>query len=321
MRVWDAEGTGHIEFEASDIQERALGYIFENDGILHAVRNQLSRLSVSVVQNAVVENMTNSGTQTMLTLSNGESYVADLVVAADGAASSLRSMASIPTKEWSYQQTAIVTTVQTELSHEFCAWQKFSESGPLAFLPLTKDGQDTQHSSIVWSLDNDVANQMLSLNDEDFCHALGQAFEYRLGVIQTASERHSFPLVQRHATRYFAEGLVLVGDAAHTIHPLAGQGVNLGLYDIAVLSDEIVRALRRGYALSDSALKRRYEKQRQSHNMMAMTMMEMFKRLFGSSDLGLRYIRNAGLNWVNDQAVLKRQFSRIAAGGEADYVL
>lgn len=318
MHVWDAEGTGKVGFDADAIGLDQLGYIFENKAILSAIESNLSGSSIEQIRGCEVERIQSRGQVSSLVLNTGEILEAGLVVAADGAHSSLRALLNIPTREWDYKQTAIVCSVETEFSHEFCAWQRFTESGPLAFLPLSKHGEDSQHCSIVWSLDNDEAEKTLALNDQAFCLALARNFEHRLGKVLSSSKRFSFPLRQRHSANYFEQGVVLVGDAAHTIHPLAGQGVNLGLYDIDVLGSEIVRAVQRGYALSELPLKRRYERQRQAHNLMAMAAMEGFKRLFGSSNIALRYLRNAGLNIVDAQGILKRQFSLLAAGSERE---
>ncbi len=231
----------------------------------------------------------------------------------------MRRTLNIPTREWDYQQSAIVCTVETEKSHEQTAWQRFSERGPVAYLPLrdTLRADDARHShfsSIVWSLDTEQARLMYSLDDNAFSKALAKELEGRLGQIKTVSERFMFSLRQRHAKAYVAEQAVLLGDAAHTIHPLAGQGLNLGLNDVHALVRIIEDAQRKGYELAHPVLLKRYQRQRKGENLAMMLGMEGFKRLFGSGDPLLRLLRNTGVNTVNEHTFIKRQIATRAMG-------
>ena len=186
-------------------------------------------------------------------------------------------------------------------------------TGPLAFLPLQEQG-DTHSCSIVWSADTDLAESLMQLNDSDFCARLGSAFEHRLGNIESCAERFAIPLRQRHAQGYIQTGIALVGDAAHNIHPLAGQGVNLGLLDARALSDEIARALNRGLSLSDYSLLRRYQRARLGGNLAMMGAMETFKHLFSSRSLTVNWLRNTGMRQLNSVTAAKKMLIKAALG-------
>jgi len=172
-------------------------------------------------------------------LEDGQTFGARLVVAADGAHSRLRQWVGLPTREWDYGQQAIVCTVRTAQSHRYTAWQRFSPTGPLAFLPLLSESGDEHFCSIVWSQDTEEARRLMGLDDHAFKAELERAIERELGAVDLVSRRYAFPLRQRHAKEYIAPGFALVGDAAHTIHPLAGQGANLGYGDVRALLDEL----------------------------------------------------------------------------------
>ena len=206
-----------------------------------------------------------------------------------------------------YAQKAIVTTVRCEQAHAFTAWQRFLPTGPLAFLPLLTHDGDAHHCSIVWTLDNAASGPVLDMDDAAFCAALGAAFEHRLGQVEGADRRFAFPLRARHARDYATEGLALIGDAAHTVHPLAGQGVNLGLLDAAVLAEEILHAMQRGLAVDEYSALRRFSRRRRGHNMLVQQAMTGFQKLFGADDLGVRLLRNIGMRGF-DQLVPVKHF-------------
>lgn len=318
MRVWDAVGTGSIHFDCREVQQPNLGHIAENSAVLSALLAGLEACpGVDLRRPAQVQDLQREGDHNRVQLQDGAVLRAPLVVAADGAQSRLRQLAGIETREWDYGQRAIVTTVRTAKAHAHTAWQRFLDSGPLAFLPLhcpLAEGDDEHYSSIVWSTTPDAASGLLSLDDEAFAGALGEAFEWRLGAVESVARRHSFPLRQRHAVTYMAPGLALVGDAAHTIHPLAGQGVNLGFLDAAALGDEILRARRRGIPLQHPSLLQRYQRQRKTHNLAMMGLMEAFKRLFGADQLPLRWLRNEGMRRLDSLPLLKNAVIRQALG-------
>ena len=211
----------------------------------------------------------------------------------------------------------MATTAVVEAPHGDTAWQRFLETGPLAFLPLPDDDAGRHRVSVVWSLDEAEAEGVRGLDDAAFAGALERAFEGRLGRVLAVAPRGSFPLVQVHAERYAADRVVLVGDAAHVLHPLAGQGVNLGLKDVVVLA-RVLRDLVRGPAgpagLGDARLLGRYERARRGDNALALGAMDGLKRLFGADDPAVRLLRNTGLAWVDRLAPVKRAFAEHALG-------
>ena len=316
MEVWDGEGTGHIHFDCSDVAEAALGYIVENSIVLEALLDRLKNAPVSFHCPASVSaiNLPAGSDPALVILDDSSSMTTSLIVATDGAHSSVRKLANLETREWSYGHTAIICTVQTEKSHDFTARQSFTRHGPLAFLPLQDQSGDTHHCSIVWSVSPDYANTLLALTDDDFAAVLAGAFEHRLGKICHIAPRHSFPLQQRHCKEYYKPGLVVAGDAAHTIHPLAGQGVNLGFQDVLALSDEIDRAMERGIPFSDVSILQRYQRRRMGPNLAMMGAMEGFKQLFSRGELPLHWLRNEGMNQLDQMPFIKRQLIRQAMG-------
>ncbi|MFA7555532.1 MAG: FAD-dependent monooxygenase [Spongiibacteraceae bacterium] len=317
MHVWDADGTGNITFNAADVNQSVLGHIVENRITSTALLKQMQQHgNVQLLAPLKLQSIepVDDGHGYRLLLDDGRRLTTSLLVAADGANSNIRSLAGFETREWDYHHHAIVCTVKTQLPHQQTAWQRFLPEGPLAFLPLTTAAGDQQFCSIVWSALPGYADNLMQLSDEDFCLALAQAFEYRLGEVAAVSRRVEVPLRQRHAVDYIKPGLALVGDAAHTIHPLAGQGVNLGLMDVQVLSEELLRAHRREIDLGSMAVLSRYQRRRKAANLGMMAGMEGFKRLFAQPALPVRWARNAGMRWLDRTTTLKRRVMREAMG-------
>jgi 2-octaprenylphenol hydroxylase len=316
MHVWDGSGTGQIHFSASSVHADVLGHIVENRVVQDALLDRLHDSDIGLLGNARLEQMRHSGDDWLLTLSDGRQLRAPLVIAADGANSAVRRLTGTPTREWDYMHHAIVTSVRCADSHKRTAWQRFTDDGPLAFLPLERG--DEHWCSIVWSVTPKEAERLMALGDEPFCRALEQAFEGRLGQVLAADSRLCVPLRQRHAKRYVAKGLALIGDAAHTIHPLAGQGVNLGFLDAAVLAEVLRHAADRGEDLADMRVLARYERRRMPHNLALMAAMEGFERLFQTDRMPLRWLRNTGLKLVNRMPEAKALFVREALGLSGD---
>ncbi|MBX2808746.1 MAG: UbiH/UbiF/VisC/COQ6 family ubiquinone biosynthesis hydroxylase [Cellvibrionaceae bacterium] len=313
MAIWDNEGTGHIEFNARSLQQASLGTIVENRAVLDALLHVLQQQrQIHIFRETAVTALQRQQQRVELLLDNGSELSADLLVAADGAHSKIRQQLALPVREWSYQQQAIVTTVKTQGSHQYTAWQNFQASGPLAFLPL--DHPSEQYSAIVWSADNDRAASLRALTDTAFAEALTRLSENRLGKVIAVDKRFCIPLMQRHAIDYFSEQAVLIGDAAHSIHPLAGQGVNLGLLDAQALAIEISRAHQRRLPLSEASILRRYQRQRKRHNLEMMLLMEGFKQLFGRRELSIRWLRNQGMRSINAITPIKHWLAKQAMG-------
>ncbi|MGM8929983.1 UbiH/UbiF/VisC/COQ6 family ubiquinone biosynthesis hydroxylase [Salinicola halophyticus] len=343
MQVWDAEGSGEIRFDAEDVGVDSLGHIVENDLLLAALAQRLQALpNVEWLHEARLTSYVREKTargndvdredvdredardagRAVVTLDNGEQRRAPLIVGADGANSPLRGMAGIPVHERDTGQAAMVTSVRTAVGHGGIARQAFLATGPLAFLPLTIEGRD-DHCSIVWSTTPGEARRLTALGETDEGRAqlgieLAQGLGGRLGNVEIIDAAPHFPITQRHAQRYVDEGLALVGDAAHSLHPLAGQGVNLGLMDAAVLAEEWIRARRRGAEPGDSRILARYERRRRSENAAMLAAMQGFQRLFGSDLPALRFVRNWGLSSVDRLMPVKRLLIRQALGEYGD---
>ncbi|OEC61451.1 2-octaprenyl-3-methyl-6-methoxy-1,4-benzoquinol hydroxylase [Pseudomonas sp. ENNP23] len=317
MQVWDGTGTGAIHFSAASVHADVLGHIVENRVVQDALLEPLHDSGIGLMPNARLEHLRHSGDDWLLTLVDGRQLRAPLVIAADGANSAVRRLAGCATREWDYLHHAIVTSVRCEQPHRRTAWQRFTDDGPLAFLPLDRQG-DEHWCSIVWSATPEEAERLMALDDQAFCSALGVAFEHRLGRVEHSDPRLCIPLRQRHAKRYVEPGLALIGDAAHTIHPLAGQGVNLGFLDAAVLAEVLLHAHARGERLADEKVLSRFERRRMPYNLGMMAAMEGFERLFQADPLPLRWLRNAGLRWVNQQPEAKALFVRQALGLSGD---
>lgn len=314
MHVWDAEGTGNIHFNAAEVDQPQLGYIVENRLINAALVNGVrSGASVHCLSGTPVAALETENGKPVLALENGDRIRSSLLVAADGALSRVREWAGFQSREWDYGHKAIACTVETEKPHQATAWQRFLPKGPLAFLPLpSEDGK--HYCSIVWSADTEWADELMALDNADFCRAIAEAFEGRLGDVLAVSQRLAFPLRQRHAVDYVQSGIVLVGDAAHSIHPLAGQGINLGFQDVQVLLEELERACDRGLDVDEAAVLQRYQRRRKGDNLAMMSAMEGFKRLFEQDALPLRWLRNAGMQMVDKAGPIKQQIMRRAMG-------
>lgn len=310
MRVWDAGGGGEIHFDAAELGQPCLGHIIEERVIIKALFQALASLpSVQLFSPATVTAFEATDSDQAVTLDSGTTLRAALLIGADGVDSRVRDHAHIHARASSYGQQALVAVVETEKPHRETAWQRFMPSGPLAFLPL-RDGR----SSIVWSATSQVAESLARLDDRAFCARLGEASGHRLGEIVASGERVLFPLRRQHAAHYVKPGIALVGDAAHVIHPLAGQGVNLGLADVQALVSVLHDAVEHGRSPGSYSVLRRYERARKGGNLVMMTAMDGFKFLFGSTVPALQWARNRGLNVVDAASPLKNQIARVAMG-------
>ena len=314
MTVWDAEGTGRIDFDSAELGLPALGTLVENAAVTAALASRLRAApDIEVMAPRTVEQVARTSDGVCVTLDNGTRCAASLTVGADGALSPLRERLGFATREWSYRQRAIVATVETARYHADTAWQRFLTTGPLALLPLP-DSAGRHYCSIVWSLDDDAADGVLELTDSEFCATLGEAAEHCLGEIRASSPRVAFPLRQRHAVDYVDSGIALVADAAHTIHPLAGQGINLGLADIDVLAQVVLEGHERGLSPGAISVLQRYQRRRKGSNLAMMAAMDGFRHLFGSRQLPLRWLRNVGLRRADALPPLKKRLMRHAMG-------
>ncbi|TFH87594.1 2-octaprenyl-3-methyl-6-methoxy-1,4-benzoquinol hydroxylase [Billgrantia azerbaijanica] len=314
MRVWDAEGSGEVGFSADQAGVPALGHIVENDVVLAGLEARLAELpSVQLRLGARVADLRETAGGREVVLEGGERLAAPLVVAADGARSPLRERAGIGVASRDTGHVAVVTTVRTARPHGGVARQAFLATGPLAFLPLTV-ADDDRYCSIVWSTTPAEAQRLVALSASALGEALGEAFAGRMGAVSVTDEALAVPLTQRHAEAYVRPGFALVGDAAHSIHPLAGQGVNLGLMDAAVLAEELLAARRRGMAMGEASALTRYARRRRGDNAAMLALMDGFRLLFGTRHPALTLARNLGLSGVDRLVPVKRLLMRQAIG-------
>ncbi len=319
MHVWDATGDGYIHFDAADLGLDSLGHIIENKMIQFSLYEQCLKLAdVDLFYSQQVEKIIYCKTASTVTLAGGQEINAKLLVGADGAHSKVRQAVNIDLDEAAYQQKAIVAVVKNTLSHKSTAWQRFLPTGPLAFLPLGDDVWGKGTCSIVWSAENQRADQLMAMDEGDFIATLQSEFENTLGRIEKISQRGVFPLTRRHAKEYVKAGIALIGDAAHTIHPLAGQGVNLGLLDAAALAETLINARQQGKSIVSLTTLRRYERWRRGDNSLMMASMSGFKNLFSNEQAELSFVRNTGLNLINSIGPVKNKLMRHALGLQGD---
>ncbi|MED9338831.1 FAD-dependent 2-octaprenylphenol hydroxylase [Escherichia marmotae] len=311
MEVWDKDSFGHISFDDQSMGYSHLGHIVENAVIHYALWNKVQQSSdITLFAPAELQQVAWGENETFLTLKDGSMLTARLVIGADGANSWLRNKADIPLTFWDYQHHALVATIRTEEPHEAVARQVFHGEGILAFLPLS----DPHLCSIVWSLPPQEAQRMQQASEDEFNRALNIAFDNRLGLCKVESERQVFPLTGRYARQFAAHRLALVGDAAHTIHPLAGQGVNLGFMDAAELIAELKRLHRQGKDIGQYIYLRRYERSRKHSAALMLASMQGFRDLFSGANPAKKLLRDIGLKLADTLPGVKPQLIRQAMG-------
>lgn len=311
MEVWDKDSFGHISFDDQNMGYSHLGHIVENAVIHYALWNKAQQSSdITLFAPAELQQVAWGENETFLTLKDGSMLTARLVIGADGANSWLRNKADISLTFWDYQHHALVATIRTEEPHEAVARQVFHGEGILAFLPLS----DPHLCSIVWSLPPQEAQRMQQASEDEFNRALNIAFDNRLGLCKVESERQVFPLTGRYARQFAAHRLALVGDAAHTIHPLAGQGVNLGFMDAAELIAELKRLHRQGKDIGQYIYLRRYERSRKHSAALMLASMQGFRDLFSGANPAKKLLRDIGLKLADTLPGVKPQLIRQAMG-------
>ncbi|AJQ54285.1 oxidoreductase [Aeromonas hydrophila] len=315
MEVWEQDSFGRIAFDAASLRQPELGHIVENRVIQLALLEAiLDGDNIQLLSPARASCLQSGEAGSLLLLEDGRALSAKLVVAADGAHSWVRRQADIPLTSWDYGHHALVATVRCAEPHEAVARQIFTPEGPLAFLPLWQPDL----CSIVWSVPAARAEALCQCDEEQFNRQLTTAFDGRLGLCKVEGARSAIPLTARYARDFARERLVLVGDAAHTIHPLAGQGVNLGLLDAAALAEQILRNQAAGKDIGRLANLRGYERWRKSEAASMLAAMEGLKRLFAGANPLKKLVRGAGLCAFDLLTPLKQSVIRAAMGLEGE---
>lgn len=311
MEVWEKDSFGRIAFDDASMGFSHLGHIVENAVIHHALwQKAQSCKDVTLLAPAELQQVAWGENDAFLTLKDGSMLTARLVVGADGARSWLRDKADIPLTFWDYRHHALVATIRTAEPHDAVARQAFHGDGILAFLPLS----DPHLCSIVWSLSPQEAKRLQQASEDEFNRSLSVAFDNRLGLCKVESERQLYPLTGRYARQFAAHRLALVGDAAHTIHPLAGQGVNLGFMDAAELIDEVRRLHGQGKDIGQHLYLRRYERSRKHSAAVMLAGMQGFRDLFAGDNPAKKLLRDIGLKMADTLPGVKPQLIRQAMG-------
>ena len=314
MAVWDGLGEGYVDFDTHFQKRGDLGQLVENAVLCDALMKSVhDTRGIDLYFNDEVSSQRQVADGVEVDLRSDRQLKGAVLIAADGANSQVRHNNGFDTVEWDYGHHAIVTTVEIDRSHEDTAWQAFGEEGILAFLPLPSVA-DQHYVSIVWSVSPADAEQLVALDEAAFCRRLTYAMNHAFTACAITVPRMAIPLRQRHAKHYVKEGIVLIGDAAHTIHPLAGQGANLGFADVSALVPILVKAHQRGEALGDLKTLRRFQRARMLDNIAMSASMEAFKRIFTTQQPAVVQLRNLGLKLCNQSSTIKRQLVAHASG-------
>lgn len=311
MLVWDGEAEGRTHFKSSEVGMSELGHIVENRVMQLALLDRLKSLdNIDYLCPVSLVGYTTTNEGVLCELSEGYAPIkARLLVGADGAQSTVRTLAGIDIEREAYPQHALVATIKTCLPQQDITWQRFQPTGPEAFLPLCGS-----YASMVWYHDEDEVKRLRALSDDDFIQAMQDAFPEELGGIDRIVERGSFPIAKAHAQHYIADRVALIGDAAHTVHPLAGQGVNLGMLDAAALADVVFTARSGGYDFGSRRQLRKYERWRRGENSIMISILDGFYHAFKPQPTTVQKLRSAALNVADGAGPLKRFVMHYALG-------
>lgn len=309
IKVFEGESY-EVCFDSALIEQPLLGFIVSHAAMSQALTEALLEHDAEIWYASEIESISQQADQNFVTLKTGEKLSSQLVVGADGKHSELRELLGFKIKERDYHQTALVAQIGTEKSHQKTAWQCFLKDGPLAFLPL----QDENTCSIVWSTLPEEANRLQNLSEEKFLEELKDAFENRLGNLTLQGARFTFPLKMHCASSFVKQGFALVGDAVHSIHPLAGQGLNLGLLDAACLAQGLVEARKQSNHIGNYVALRKYERWRKSQHLLWITAMDVFKNGFALNHSLFAKLRKQLMQYANQINFIKRYCMHYATG-------
>jgi len=311
--VWDSEGTSSLDFSSDEIGQLKLGDVVPNNAILSGIFLQLpNQKNLRFLSGNTLKTLDSQEESIKVCTEEGENISCKLVVGADGGLSSVRELSSIKIRTWSYEQKALITNLKAEKSHNNTAYQVFTKDGPIAMLPMQKDNEEVL--SLVWSADLDYAEKLLSYDVPSFLNELERKTESLLGKLSQEGKMLSYPLHQLHAKDYYTHRVALVGDAAHSMHPLAGQGLNLGLGDVEELANRILSSRRHGEDVGSDKMLSEYNKARKLVNLRMMGFMEVFKNGFGSTNPWVRLGRNMAFGATKKAPELRKRFIKEAAG-------
>lgn len=303
MKIWDHTQKAHLHFNSDDIHQMQMGYIIENRAIIKNLYEKLMQDNRATFfcpakpddfQFAFKKN--------------------NVIVGADGANSWVRKKMPVTLQTRAYQQKSIIAVIETTLPHNNIAYQKFLKTGPVALLPL----KNKNHTALVWSADDPVSDELMQQSESDFSNALTQALDFKCGKLKIISKRAQFPLIMRHVDNYVAENFALIGDAAHTIHPLAGLGVNLGLMDAACLAQVLMDARERKKNIGELRTLRRYARWRMADNTAVIALMRGLQEIFAIDQAIFNGMRSVGVNALNQCETLKNLVMRAAMGQSKD---
>lgn len=315
MQVWDADSFGRIHFAAEPPQPADLGWICDNEAIRQQLYQKVQQQpAIRCYFAAQIQQLVQSEREVLLQLSSGEILLSELLVGADGVNSYVRQQLQLPLTHWDYQQDAIVAVIHCDEPHQATARQVFLPTGPLALLPLP----DPKHCSIVWSAETSRASELMALDDAAFARALTAASQSVLGCLTLTTARSVHPLRMRYASDWVRGRVVLVADAAHSIHPLAGQGMNLGLMDVTALAELLGKQQQAGKPLFAPRVLQAYQRWRKAEAQSMIAAMEAFKRGFSNEQPALKFLRGAGLLLADKLPFVKQQLMAQALGNSGD---
>lgn len=304
-KVWDQNSHGNLDFNATDDDLTHLGHIVENDAIQSAMFTALNDTKVTFIS-AKLDDIEKTEKGYQLKLDDDQSLSCGLLIGADGARSRIRNLAHIEFSETNYQQKAIVCNIRSSQKFEQTTWQRFLSDSIIALLPLSD-----HEASIVWSAENHLADELVALSTQDFADRLSAGVEYRFGRFEVLSEVQAFPLIERSAKDYVKANIALIGDAAHNIHPLAGQGVNLGFADVEELSNQLRDSAK---SLGNYGVLRTYARARRLDNELMAKTMTGLNWIYKENNEPLRWLRGFGMNLINENSTLKSFFQAHATG-------